>query len=320
MSTLTRKDKLLHHIDPPNQLGIEIGALDRPIVTRQMGQIRYVDHDTTEALRVKYADPSTQIDTSKIVDVDYIWGEKGLGELLQAESPVDYLIASHVIEHVPDFVGWLNEIHSILKPGGILSLAVPDKRRCFDYLRNPTRTGDVIDAYLKKKKKPSPGQIFDDVCSQVSIQGKLFSWDTNQIDETQLVHSSSVEDAWIVAKNSFNSNEYRDSHCWVFTPASFFRVLSELTSLGLFKFEVTQFYDTSGNEFHVSLKSTDNPDRAKIADFAASLLLSEKAEPSFELKNKLQEIEFMQEQIRSMERSKFWRMRTAWFKVKQLWI
>jgi predicted SAM-dependent methyltransferase len=334
---LTRKDKLLHYIQPATQLGVEIGALDRPIVSRDMGQIRYVDHATTEELRVKYADPSTQIDTSKIVDVDYIWGEKGLGELLQADAPVDYLIASHVIEHVPDLIGWLNEIHSILKPGGILSLAVPDKRRCFDYLRNQTRTGEVIDAYLKQRKKPAPGQIFDDVASQVSIQGKLFSWDTSYIDESQLVHSSSVEDALTVAKTAFTTGEYRDSHCWVFTPASFFRMLSDLTRLGLFHFDVAKFYESSGNEFHVSLRSTDKPDQVEIDQLAASLLESEKAElTDYVLEKKQldfsalleaekakivgeyqQEIGNLKAEIRSMENTKFWKMRNIWLKGKK---
>ncbi|MCY7273284.1 MAG: class I SAM-dependent methyltransferase [Phormidesmis sp. CAN_BIN44] len=69
---------------------------------------------------------------SKIVDVDYVWGEKSLIDLLETEAPLDYVIASHVIEHVPDFIGWLSEVRGILKPGGILSLAIPDKRQCLD--------------------------------------------------------------------------------------------------------------------------------------------------------------------------------------------
>lgn len=72
---LTRNEKLLHCIDLASQIGVEIGPLDKPIVNRNMGQIRYVDHDTTEALRLKYADFSN-VDTDQIVDVDYIWGEK----------------------------------------------------------------------------------------------------------------------------------------------------------------------------------------------------------------------------------------------------
>jgi 2-polyprenyl-3-methyl-5-hydroxy-6-metoxy-1,4-benzoquinol methylase len=119
LAMLTRNQKLLYYIDPTHQMGVEIGPLVNPIVTRQMGPIRYIDHATTEVLRLKYADDPS-IDVNKIVDVDYVWGDKSLEALTHAEAPFDYLIASHVIEHVPDLVGWLSEIRTILKPGGIL--------------------------------------------------------------------------------------------------------------------------------------------------------------------------------------------------------
>jgi len=311
---LTRNEKLLHCIvDVAHQVGVEIGPLDRPIVTRKMGQIRYIDHDTTEALRIKYADPASHVDINKIVDVDYIWGEKGLGELLQAEAPVDYVIASHVIEHVPDFIGWLSEVKAILKPGGILSLAIPDKRRCFDYHRQLTKTADVVEAYLRNSKTPSPRQIFDHLSSAVTFGGNI-AWDRS-VDTTQLVHCHSTTEAWVTAKNSFTAGDYCDVHCWVFTPASFLQLLGELTKLDLLKFEVAQFYDTEGCEFFVSLRTTDMPDQAKIDDFAASLTdgsaaLTVEAE-------KLQELKFLQQQIHAMESSKFWKMRAAWLKVKR---
>jgi len=169
---LTRNEKLLHCIDLASQIGVEIGPLDKPIVTREMGRVRYVDHDITEALRLKYAD-FDNVDTDKIVDVDYIWGEKSLVDLTQAEAPFDYIVASHVIEHVPDFIGWLREVRGILKPGGILSLAIPDKRQCFDYHRHPSKPADVVEAYLRRHKKPSPRQIFDHFASAVSFQGDI---------------------------------------------------------------------------------------------------------------------------------------------------
>lgn len=43
----TRKEKLLQFIDPASQVGAEIGSLDKPTVTREMGQIHHIDHDTT---------------------------------------------------------------------------------------------------------------------------------------------------------------------------------------------------------------------------------------------------------------------------------
>ena len=304
---LTRNEKLLHCIDVANQVGAEIGPLDRPVVTRQMGRVHYVDHDTTEALRIKYADPANHVNTSKIVDVDYVWGEKSLADLLQAEAPIDYVIASHVIEHVPDFIGWLNEVKTILKPGGVLSLAIPNKRRCFDYHRQLTKTADVIEAYLRSSKTPSPRQIFDHLSSAVTFRGNI-AWD-GTVDMTQLVHCHSNTEAWVTAKSSFSTGDYYDVHCWVFTPDSFFKLLSELTSLDLMKFEVVEFYTTEGCEFFVSLRATNTPDSSKVDHFAASLTTGES--------ENLQEQQLLQRQIEAMESSKFWKIRTAWFKVKR---
>jgi ubiquinone/menaquinone biosynthesis C-methylase UbiE len=165
-SMVTRLEKILACIDVSTEIGLEVGALVNPIVTRDMGQVRYVDHATTEELKAKYAhDPN--VDIHKIVDVDYVWGKEGLPELVGQDAPFDYLVASHVIEHVPDFIGWLKEIHAVLKVDGVLSLVIPDKRCCFDYHRQLTQVADVVDAFLHHSRKPSPRQVFDYISSAV---------------------------------------------------------------------------------------------------------------------------------------------------------
>lgn len=311
----TRKEKLLQFIDPVSQVGAEIGSLDKPIITRRMGQIRYIDHDTTEALRLKYAGHSKTVNLSKIVDVDYVWGEKSLADLLGAEAPLDYVIASHVIEHVPDFVGWLSEIRAILKPGGILSLAIPDKRRCFDYQRQLTRTADVVEAYLRRYRTPSPQQIFDHCSSAISFRGET-AWD-GAVDASEFVNFHSLEQAWDVTKSAFATGSYYDVHCWVFTPTSFFKLLSDLVAINLLKFEVAQFYDTEGCEFLVSLRATDVPDRAEIENFSAALTSEAPPLTPLESESILQELQSLQKQLQTMKNSKLWKIRAILYKVKK---
>ena len=51
-------------------------------------------------LRLRYAnDP--HVDVTQIVEIDAVWGEKTILDALD-DKLVDYIIASHVIEHVPD--------------------------------------------------------------------------------------------------------------------------------------------------------------------------------------------------------------------------
>jgi SAM-dependent methyltransferase len=40
----------------------------------------------------------------------------------------DVAYCSHVIEHIPDPASWMRRFHSVLKPGGILCLSVPNMR------------------------------------------------------------------------------------------------------------------------------------------------------------------------------------------------
>jgi len=252
---MTREEKILSAINPATQLGIEIGPLNRPIVTRQMGKVRYVDHATTEELRLKYAQ-DTNVDVDQIVDVDYVWGEKQLPELVNDEVPFDYVVASHVIEHVPDLIGWLKEIHAVLKPGGILALAIPDKRYCFDYLRHPTAPAEVVEAYLLGNRKPTPRQIFEFHSRVAFWQGQL-GW-SHEVEPGELACLYTDQQAWELAHQASTDGKYHDVHCWVFTPYTFFQLLRSLIDLDLIDFKVAQYHETTGLEFYVSLEAMDS--------------------------------------------------------------
>ncbi|MBD1852264.1 methyltransferase domain-containing protein [Leptolyngbya sp. FACHB-711] len=260
---MTREEKILSAIDPATQLGLEIGPLNRPIVTCQMGKIRYVDHASTEELKQKYAEDSN-VDIDQIVKVDYVWGEKQLPQLAGDEAPFDYVVASHVIEHVPDLIGWLKEIHAVLKPGGILTLAIPDKRYCFDYFRQPTEPAQVVEAYLQGNRKPTPRQIFEHLSQVAFWQGQL-GW-SHEVEASELTRLYTDRQAWEVAYQASIDNQYHDVHCWVFTPRTFFQLLRTLIDINLVDFKVAEYYDTTGLEFYISLEAMDltkHPDDRK---------------------------------------------------------
>ena len=180
---MTRNEKLLFSIDPATQSGIEIGPLDKPVVTRDIGPIRYVDYLSTKELQARYADDPS-VDTDRIMQVDYVLGSNTLAQAIGDMAPVDYVVASHIIEHTPDMIGWMKEIHAILRPGGVLSLAIPDKRYTFDFARSVTRPADVIEAYLHGYRKPSIRQIFDFVSSAVKVDAAQ-AW-AGEIEENEL--------------------------------------------------------------------------------------------------------------------------------------
>ena len=186
----------------------------------------------------------------RIVEVDYVFGTKALPELVAPEAPFDYVVASHVIEHVPDLVGWLGGIRAILRPRGVLSLAIPDKRYCFDYFRQPTTSADVLQAYLGRDRKPGFRQLFDYWASFATVNGALI-WDAGTtVPPTRQVPSRT---AWDIARAQSTDGIYHDVHCWVFTPVSFFEALATLIELDLLDFVVATFFPTAGHEFFVGL-------------------------------------------------------------------
>ena len=72
-----RIENLRSGLDLRSMTGIEIGPLFQPVVTKNEGDIIYVDHLDTESLKAKYAD-EPYVDISKIPSVDAVWGSQTL--------------------------------------------------------------------------------------------------------------------------------------------------------------------------------------------------------------------------------------------------
>src|SRR5690606_34931736 len=119
---MNRREKLLGGIDLGTSRGLEIGALCNPLVLKSESDIHYVDYADRAFLQKVYAG-NPLVDPERIVDVDFIWGERSLREIT-GEREFDYIVASHVIEHVPDLITWVRELVSVLAPGGTIRLAV----------------------------------------------------------------------------------------------------------------------------------------------------------------------------------------------------
>jgi len=123
--------------------------------------VEILDYLDAEGLRRKYA--AASVDLSAVEEVDYIADGRPMTEVIGERHRYDWIVASHVIEHVPNLVAFLIDCEALLKPGGSLVLAVPDKRCCFDILRPVSTVGQVLQAHVDDRKRPWPGVIFDDI-------------------------------------------------------------------------------------------------------------------------------------------------------------
>lgn len=233
-------------VDIAASRGLEIGPLNNPLVRKDEGEILYVDFADTATVRAKPYDAS--INPADIVEVDVVWAERPLREAVAA--PVDYVVASHVIEHVPDLVGWLHDLAGVLKPGGVLSLVVPDKRYTFDIRRHDSTIGEVVEAYLCGYRRPSIRQMFDQCFSAVVVDREA-AWarDLSAEPLPRLVGDVALQFAYDQAVELAQAPRYIDTHCWVFTPDSFLELLDLLAQLKLLPFTVASFTTTQPGEF-----------------------------------------------------------------------
>lgn len=245
-----RKAILLEGIDVRTQRGVEFGPLDCPLVAKTDGRVLYIDYADAEELRAKHGHRPGK-DPADIVEVDRIWSD-ALPRVLRDDLPLDYAVACHVIEHVPDLVGWLGEVARVLRPGGRLCLAVPDKRYTFDRLRAPSDLSAAMSAHVEELRRPSPWQVFDHHSKAVSLPLRE-AWQ-GRIDPAGLARIHDFGHALRQTRKA-REGEYVDCHCWVFTPFSFLNLMAELTSHGLAAFRLASFHETRPNtfEFHACL-------------------------------------------------------------------
>jgi len=113
--------------------GIEVGALHNPLPLPKQARVRYVDRMSVADLRRQYP----ELETTPLVEPDIVDDGEKLTRF--ADASLDFVIANHFLEHCEDPIATLKSFGRVLKPGGILYLAVPDKRYTWDVDR-PTTT------------------------------------------------------------------------------------------------------------------------------------------------------------------------------------
>lgn len=233
--------------------GLEIGGGYNPLASRDEGyNISFVDHASKAELVAKYK--ALGVDTSRIQPVDFIWKGEPLSEIVGKTGVFDYIVASHVIEHIPNIVEFFAECDKLLKIGGRVILAIPDKRRCFDHMRPTSTTGQVVEAHLLKKKTHSIAAIFDSI-ADYSTCDELPSWFSDrEPHQANIKKPNSLESALHAAQAYGLGDKYYDAHGWVFTPTSFEDIFENLCRLDLIKLAVEQIHEGDAHEFYAILK------------------------------------------------------------------
>ncbi len=248
---MNRSEILLRDLSKSSKL-IEIGPSYGPLAAKRDGwNVFTVDHDDRDGLVAKYADNPT-VDTSRIEDVDYVWRGGSVLDVVPTamHGTFDAFIASHVIEHTTDVVTFLKAAESLLRPDGVIILAVPDKRKCFDLFRPPSTTSSALVAYHERRSRHTAATHFDHAAF-IANKDSDTGW---TIDDTRQPRFASTLSGAAEHWNLGAGPDYVDAHHWIFVPASLQLMVLELSGLGYLDLRVEACVENPSTEFYAWLR------------------------------------------------------------------
>ena len=247
--------------------GLEIGPLDRPMVRTERSDVSYVDVVSREALQSHYGQDKHKVNVDNIPEIDYVLIQPdgrtlSIAEAAKPGAPYDWIAASHVIEHVPDVVGWLSDLAEITVDGGALALIVPDQRFSFDVHRPLTTVGQMLQARQDGDQRPSVRAVYDHYSATVAYNGQE-AWRGGAPTFDAPAHPW-----WQAAEEVERSlgGDYVDCHVWLFTPESLLRQMRELRRGGHSSWYVERIIPTKPDdvEFQALLRRVPRADEARM--------------------------------------------------------
>jgi hypothetical protein len=262
-------DEFFEKLIRKDQRGIEIGPSFNPLVPKKAGwNVVIVDYASREELKEIYS--YAKVPLENIEEVDVIWRGGRLYDAVSARYPnqkFDYIIASHVIEHLPNLVAFFQDLEKLTNDDGVGLLVVPDKRYTFDYLKPISTTADVGESYIRNHAVHPLATAFKHYFLGV-YNGNRSVWAKNEmVNFGDLNFIMPIRQAYEALKG-YMENEYVDYHRWIFTQNSFVLIIKELLHLGLINIDITEIYsDPTRCDFYVCLsKNCQKPNEDTWAE------------------------------------------------------
>jgi len=260
-SSPDRQSELLRHA-PQSGPCLEIAPFHRPALRKGAFDVDYVDYTTTEDLRRK---APAGVSPDSVCEVDFIWQPgRRLRDCVPDGKQYDFACASHVMEHVPNVLDWVQQILDVLKPGAVLQLALPEKDGCFDVFRRTTDFSEMLQTWVLETHTPTAGQIYDFLSHNVAVPpdepgapatARPFG-PAPAIEKYTRYYSDDA--AFHFAMKHFEEDTYMDTHCSVFTPESLVSAFSTAQRLGILNIEIAA--PISGwREFFVAFRKLGEP-------------------------------------------------------------
>ena len=220
-----RRRHLLKYI-APGAAGLEIGPYCSPTVLKSESDILYLDCASQAELEADRARaPETQ--EGEIAPVDLV--VRGEDYRAAVDRPLDYIVANHVMEHVANIVLWLERLGAMLRSGGILFIAIPDKKYNFDRSRSNTDLSHLLADYFR-----GVTEIDREHCLDVSIY-----YDLSYINKSMALEERLDAET---LRQEFAKPPHIGVHSHVFESETFLsRILVPLLATGLLEFDLLEY-------------------------------------------------------------------------------
>jgi SAM-dependent methyltransferase len=149
-------------------VGVEIGPGHVPFPVPPTVQVRFVDRweptENSSLFPELGDDPGfPRPDLVANLDVDR------LGAL--ADGSQDFVIASHIIEHLANPLAMIVDIHRVLRPRGLFVLLLPDRHKTFDQFRSATPLTHLVDEYRRDVREVDDEHILDFIIASIRASG-----------------------------------------------------------------------------------------------------------------------------------------------------
>jgi SAM-dependent methyltransferase len=253
-----RKDKIAYI--ETNYLGqsatvLEISPSINPMLTEQDSyNVEYLDACTTQELQDRAIQAGRDIHCAP--SINYLHDFNQSIAHCVGHKKFDFVVSSHVIEHVPDLVGHFNEVREILNDNGKYAFFAPDKDLCFDAKKPSSSLGQIVEARLEKRRVASVSALIDEYYYGVKRAGSG-AWSNSESAPFSPKYIESRKLILDVLKNPMIAESWH-GHIWRFTPASFNEVFNELNQLGLVDLSLVEVVPTKHMEFIVVLSAGES--------------------------------------------------------------
>jgi SAM-dependent methyltransferase len=164
--------------------GIEVGPGHAPFPVAAGVSVQFVDRLTSTVHHELFPELPVGmgfVEPDIVADLD----TDRLGAIESTSQ--DFVVASHVLEHLADPLGFLDDAHRVLRVGGVLLLVLPDRRCTFDRHRDPTPLACLIGDHEVVATAPDDDHMLDFLlgCDQgpdfalpddLVERARLFAW------------------------------------------------------------------------------------------------------------------------------------------------